>query len=342
MKLVTDAESPSTPEPERPVPSAPLEPRRAPEISLGGGFAGGDEPRSPWLTDRDEDSAPLLDPYLHAAAPAPQADGSSLAASALLAALLLGPVGAILAIVFGWYARQQIERAGGRRSGHVLATLAMVLGVALTMVWGGALSYLAWTRRYSAEAMAAGVPTPVVVPPEPFAAPRTAPPVQRRREPVLSAPQHTKVQREGQMTVVDVGVETPSLAEELARQRAEASADGETVLVMTTAGDCAPCRGVDSSLRDPLMQTALAHVRLVRVDLYVFGEDLEALKMPHDHFPGFFLLALDLLPRDGIDGGEWGDDIAPNIAPVLGAFVRGKYAQRKEAWKPVTGSGMSL
>jgi hypothetical protein len=341
MSPVTDAQSPSTPEPERPAPSAPPEPPRAPEISLAGGFAGGDEPRPPWLTEGGEEAPPLLDPYLHAPPPAPQGDGSSLAASALLAALLLGPVGAILAIVFGWYARQQTARAGGRREGHVVATLAMVLGVALTMTWGGALSYLAWTRHNRAEPVAAaGVPALVTLPP--VAPPRAAPSAPRRREPVLSAPQHTKVERAGQITVVDVGVETPSLSEELARQRAEASADGETVLVMTTSGDCAPCRGVDASLRDPLMQTALAHVRLVRVDLYVFNEDLDALKMPHDHYPGFFLLSLDLLPRDGIDGGEWGDDIAPNIAPVLGAFMRGKLAQRKEAWKPVTGSGMSL
>ena len=91
-----------------------------------------------------------------------------------------------------------------------------------------------------------------------------------------------------------------------------------------------------------LLATSVLGVRLVRVDLYAFGEDLEALKIPHDRYPGFFLLALDLQPRDGIDGGEWGDDIAPNIAPVLGAFVRGKFTQRKEPWKPVAGSGMSL
>ena len=327
MRLVTDAQRPSTPEPEGP----------APEIT----FAGGDEPRSPWADDAGEAAPPLLDPYLHAPMPtAPQANASALAASALLAALLLGPVGAIFAIVFGWYARQRIERAGGHREGHVVATLAVALGVVLTMAWGGALSYVVWTRRYHAEPLAAA-PVPAA-PPEPFAAPRAAAPKPRRAEPSLSAPQHTKVRREGQITVVDVGVETPSLAEELERQRAEASADGEAVLLMTTAGECAPCRGVDASLRDPLMQTALAHVRLVRVDLYVFHEDLDTLKIPHERFPGFFLLALDLLPRDGIDGGEWGDDVAPNIAPVLGAFVRGKYAQRKEAWKPVTGSGTSI
>jgi hypothetical protein len=338
---VTDVQRPSTSEPEGPAPAAPPEPRQAPEIT----FAGGDEPRAPWVDDAEEDVAPLLDPYLHAPKPpAPQANASALAASALIAALLLGPLGAILAIVFGWYARQRIELRdpgpGGQREGRVIANLAIVLGVVLTMAWGGALSYVAWTRLYRPEPMAAAAAP--AVPPEPFAAPRTPAPTPKRAAPAPSAPQHTKVQHEGQITVVDVGVETPSLAEELARQRAEASTSGETVLMMTTSGDCAPCRGVEASLRDPLMQSALGHVRLVRVDLYAFHEDLDALKMPHDRYPGFFLLALDLSPRDGIDGGEWGDDVAANIAPVLGAFMRGKYAQRKEAWKPVAGSGMSL
>ncbi len=53
-------------------------------------------------------------------------------------------------------------------------------------------------------------------------------------------------------------------------------------------------------------------------------------------------LGVNLTPRDGIDGGEWDDDIAQNIAPVLGAFVRGKYPARREAWKAVRGSGMRL
>ena len=43
-----------------------------------------------------------------------------------------------------------------------------------------------------------------------------------------------------------------------------------------------------------------------------------------------------------IHGGEWDDDIPPNIAPVLGAFVRGKYGTRRYPWQPLPGSGMRL
>jgi hypothetical protein len=260
-------------------------------------------------------------------------------------------VGAIAAVLFGWYARREIETSGGRRSGYGLATAGMVLGLCLTPAWGGFLSYLAWTRALrvdpagetagtSDEAVPQGPQAPPIrpgalpyprIPPSPVAPPAL---------PVV--PARTTVTREGRITVVELGRDTPSVSEALARQRAQAGDAHETLVLMITGSRCDPCRGVDRSLADPLMQTALAAVRLVRVDGVLFHEDLEALRVPHDGIPGFFLLAPDLTPRDGIDGGEWGDDIAPNIAPVLGAFVRGKYAARRSPWTPLPPSGVSL
>jgi hypothetical protein len=263
--------------------------------------------------------------------------------SALLSALLLGPVGAILAILFGWYARREIERSAGRRSGYALATLGMALGLVLTPAWGGAMSYLAWTRTLHAHPVAGpdpGPPRPDPTAPSPPPASATPPTASPGTQ--LFAPPRTRVEREGRITVVDLGRATPSLSDELARQRAGAAAAGDTVVVMTTAWRCDPCRGVDRALGDPLMQTALARVRLVRVDADAFQEDLAALRIPHSQVPGFFLLAPDLTPRDGIDGGEWDDDLAANMAPVLGAFVRGKYAERRQSWRPVPASGMAL
>jgi hypothetical protein len=293
---------------------------------------------SPYADDGAAEPPPLYDPYLHAPAPPPRAGLSRLAVCALAFPFLLGPVGAILGIVFGHYARREIERSGRRRSGYGLATVGMVLGVVSTMAYGGLLSYLVMTNQHRVDP--AG-DEPGVAAPDP--ARRT--PTPQHDQPLdigPIAPRHTKVKREGALTVVDVGVSSSSLSEELAKQRAEAASAGETMLVMTTAGRCAPCRGVDQSLADPLLQTALANVRLVRVDIQVFHEDLEQLKIPDEAIPGFFLLSLDLMPRDGVDGGEWDDDIAANIGPVLGAFVRGKYTQRRRPWHPIPSSGMTL
>jgi hypothetical protein len=132
------------------------------------------------------------------------------------------------------------------------------------------------------------------------------------------------------------------LSDELAKQRAEALAAGEHLLVMTTKDACNPCRGVDRALKDPLLQTALTKTRIVRVDVDVFRDDLDALHIPSKRIPGFYLLSPDLTPSDGIDGGEWDDDIPPNIAPVLGAFMRGVYKTRRQAWQPIPATGISL
>ncbi|MCC6555212.1 MAG: DUF4190 domain-containing protein [Polyangiaceae bacterium] len=283
---------------------------------------------------------PLDDPYLIAPPPAPRAETSTLAVSSVVAALLLGPVGAVAAIVLGWAARREIHEAPGRRGGYGLATAGLALGVALTVAWGAALPLVVWTWRAHREQLVDIERTVEAV-----SAPQVAPSGQTppaAESPAGSVPARTAIQRVGAVTVVDVGVDASSLSEELARQRAEAFGLGEKVLVMTTRGPCDPCRGVETSLRDPLMQTALHGVRLIRVDIDVFKDDLEELKVPAIRYPGFFLLSLDLTPQDGIDGGEWDDDIAQNIAPVLGAFVRGQYTRRRAQWKPLPGSGMRL
>jgi hypothetical protein len=230
--------------------------------------------------------------------------------------------------------------------GRGLATLGLVLGVVLTPAWGGVLSYVAWRRGLMepASPLAGSPPEPAGVParhaPPPDAT--SPPPAPASSSSLALVPPRTRLVHVGKITVIDEGKATASLSEELARQRAEAAKEHETLMLMTTATRCDPCRGVDGALSDPLMQTALARVRLVRVDTEVFHEDLEGLRIPHDKVPGFFLLALDLTPRDGINGGEWDDDIAANIAPVLGAFVREKYAKRRESWTPLPGNGMTL
>jgi hypothetical protein len=68
----------------------------------------------------------------------------------------------------------------------------------------------------------------------------------------------------------------------------------------------------------------------------VFDEELTQLKLPHDVYPAFYLLDARLRPLDSIHGGEWDDDIAENIAPVLGAFVQGNYRNRRYHSSPTS------
>lgn len=281
---------------------------------------------------------PLLDPFVHPPAPLPRTQLSMLALTSVLS-LLIGPVGAISAIVFGWAARREIARPDSRKTGYGLATLGVALGVLATVGWGAGLSLI--VSRHRNDAMPPRPLALLTTPPSlPKAEPAQQVPVQL--PPGGSVPKQTTVRAEGDITLVDIGIDAVTLEKELAKQRAAASTAGEKVLVMTTRDDCAPCRGVEAALGSPLMQTALAKVRLVRVDLDVFKDDLDALKMPRERYPAFFLLSVDLTPKDGIDGGEWDEDIAANVAPVLGAFVRGKYATRRQAWRPIPSSGVRL
>jgi hypothetical protein len=309
-----------------------------------------DAPPRDRVSDEEHELPLLPDPYLPAL-PGPEPPVrrplSAMAVSSVVSALLLGPVGAILAILFGAYGRRETMRRDARVSGRGLATVGLALGVVLTPAWGGVLSYVAWRHSLTeaaTQAEAGSPPEPAGVParhaPPPDATSPSAAPTPSSA--LALVPPRTRLLHVGKVTVIDEGKATASLTEELARQRAEAAKEHETLMLMTTATRCDPCRGVDGALSDPLMQTALARVRLVRVDIEVFHEDLEGLRIPHDKVPGFFLLALDLTPRDGINGGEWDDDVAGNIAPVLGAFVREKYTKRRETWTPLPGNGMSL
>jgi hypothetical protein len=217
-----------------------------------------------------------------------------------------------------------------RRSTLVTAAL----GLALVLSWGTGIGLLV-QRVFLPPA------APVV------AAPRG--PSRASRPPFVRAPgrgsvvpRATSTIERGAITVVDVGVGVSSLADELARQRDAARDARETMLVMTTLADCEPCDSVFEALSDPRMQTELSRVRLVRVHAEVFKDDLDSLQIPRANFPGFFVLGPDLRPRDGIDGGEWDDDVPENIAPVLGAFVRGTLTKRRTPWQALPGAGMRL
>ena len=211
------------------------------------------------------------------------------------------------------------------------ATLVNVgLGLALVLSWGTGIALLA--QRVLAPSVE---PVAAVTSPRARVASAVAPRV-------AGVPRATTTIERGDVTVVDVGIDARSLADELSRQRAAAQDAHETMLVMTTIATCAPCAAVFDALPEPLMQSTLSRVRLVRVYTEVFKDDLDSLQIPRENVPGFFVLGPDLRPRDGIDGGEWDDDIAANMAPVLDAFVRGTLSKRRTPWQALPGSGMRL
>lgn len=152
-------------------------------------------------------------------------------------------------------------------------------------------------------------------------------------------PEKTSEFMAGSIRVVEMGFGEPSLKDALIREQAAAKKENKDILVMTTRGGCQPCASVVAALPDSRMQEALAKFQIVRVDVEVFKEELIKLHYDSNTLAGFFLLAptrdgsTDGTPKDGINSGEWGADVAENVAPVLRSFVRGEYRNRKNPFK---------
>lgn len=259
---------------------------------------------------------------------------SSTAVIALLLGLFsfacLWGIGGVLAVVLGIAARQEIARSEGRLRGSGLATAAVALGVVhlVAIVIGTGVLVAFWARPERPSA--ALRPSPIAVPgPRP---PRAKP---RASEELGGLTRDSGVRETelGQVTLVDIHPGVESLRTALDAQRMRAERHGRRVLLFTVVSPCAPCNGVALSLRDERMQKALSGVRLVRVDIREFAADLRALGVPIDTYPGFSLLAPSNRPLDYVHGGEWDADVAPNIAPVLSAFVRGTYLERRHPWE---------
>ena len=303
------------------------------------------DPPSIWRND-----GILYDPYVHKAPPPPpeRALAPAAIAATLLAAL---PIGSIAAIFVGIRGLSQTKL--GTLRGRGLAIGAIVAGVIFTLGYGAAGAYYGkayyvdvesrearkerkWERKQREReadernttgkdpqaGVAGSTPSPSGGPPGVSTGPAPLPPSG-------AVPQQTTSANVGAIPVVEIGVKERSLQAALMREVKAAKDAGKQALVMTTRSSCVPCNGFMTSLPDPKMQEALSEIRLIRVDVEVFREDLEKLHFETAILAGFFLLTPDGQPRDGINGGEWDADIPQNIAPVMKPFVRGEYKTRK-------------
>ena len=245
-----------------------------------------------------------------------------------------GPVLGLAALVVGGLARRKIQligRAGGQIRGGATALAGMMAGALSVLCFAVVLFVYARMipSRSNAHSKLGSQSSP-------HAATATQEDPTSSGSPAAGEPPHlptaSTLTQVGDVTVVDVAAGVPSLAKELDAQRTAAASHGERMLVETITGSCSPCQGLSKALGDAAMQRALRSVRLVRIDRDQFEEDLDELEIPSRPWPSFFLLDSDLRVRDAIDGDEWDDDIAANMAPVLGSFLRGTYTKRRNPW----------
>jgi hypothetical protein len=225
----------------------------------------------------------------------------------------------IPAIVFGALAHRDIKRSNGMTVGGGMATAGIVLGSFGTLVGFAFVGFLVFSLL-AAKPFASPPPTPPALGPTPAA---TAP--------ALTAPPGGW----GAVHVIVLHAAAGDLRTQLAGEVASSKAAGETVLVETSQAACVPCGEILRTVSDPLMQAALGDVELVILDVDELGPQLRALRMARPDVPWFYLVDSRGEPRDGISADEWGDNVAPSIAPVLGAFVHGTLTKRKHAWKGI-------
>jgi hypothetical protein len=273
-----------------------------------------------------------IDPDPTAPASAGKTHGGAIASVVLPLLPCLPALGGLLGVALGVMARGEIERSGGKQRGAGLAATGIVLGaihLAVSVALVGALITLA--ARPSSAPPTAPHSTPA---PPPIATKRGPPPSPPEPSAARPSPSETvRTSQIGDLTLVDLEPGTRGLRAELLLQKERAAAAGKRLLVWLVAADCAPCDGVATALSDRLMQTALRDTLLVRLQVRDFHADLKYLGIPVEKVPGFVLIGDAGEPTDYVDGGEWDADIAANIAPVLGKFVRGTYGKRRDPWR---------
>jgi hypothetical protein len=104
-------------------------------------------------------------------------------------------------------------------------------------------------------------------------------------------------------------------------------------VVQTTADWCPPCKALKQYADDPAMIEAFKGALVARVDVDTFQPQLDALNMLAPSLPWFIKLDTKLEVVDAISGGEWGEDVPANMAPVLRSFFAGTLTERKDPWK---------
>ncbi len=263
-----------------------------------------------------------MQPIWHAR-PVPPNDAKAIAAMVLGILCLVGtlcflgvPLG-VPALVLGVMAHRDIRRSDGMLGGGGMATAGIVLGSLGSLVFVSQIGFAGYAFLQAKSAMPVA-PPPAVAP----TAPPTVPP------PALVPP--------GGWGAIHVVELHPSASQTLRAQLADesraAKTAGESVLVETIAPTCAACVEIARAMPEPELQSALATVRLVHVDVDEFGLEASSMHLTSPTLPWFYLVDSHGDVRDGISADEWGDNEADEIAPVLEAFVQRKLKVRKQAW----------
>lgn len=240
--------------------------------------------------------------------PPPQKESKAILALVLgiFSLTCFGPLTGLPAIIVGALARRDIDRSHGQLEGAGLAAAGIVTGL-----FGTGISLVLAAVMVSVALRADDAPEP------------------RTETPMAPVPVTAGTRSYGSLDVIDLD-EAQTLRKQLAEIARAASSRGRTVVLQTYVRTSKECAEVSAALPDARMQRALENVTLVRVDVEAFEDDLEAMRIPTNAVPWFYKLDATARPTDAVSADEWEENIAENMAPVLGAFVRGTLRTRRQ------------
>ncbi len=113
------------------------------------------------------------------------------------------------------------------------------------------------------------------------------------------------------------------LTEVLAEHANTAKGLGLRPFVALGASWCKPCKELETSMGDPLMQAAFKGTYVMHLDIDEWGAKLGPAKLASSSIPVFFALDAAGKPTGRkIDGGAWAANVPVNMAPKLEAFFR--------------------
>ncbi len=156
----------------------------------------------------------------------------------------------------------------------------------------------------------------------------------RQRSKRVSQARKTESGRYGLIDLVNVGDDTLDFTEFIAQQASAAGENDQRCLLVTMLPRCPSCAAFGYALARTSLRHELGKIRIVRLDLDEFEDELRHLHLPIDRVPSFILLGRSGAIIDFLDAGEWNTNDPAEFAPILEEFVGGRFKRRRHHWVP--------
>lgn len=144
----------------------------------------------------------------------------------------------------------------------------------------------------------------------------------------------TESGRFGLAEVVNAGDDTLDFHVFLEQQAQAAQKNEQKLVLVPTLPQCPKCAALGYALARTSLCHKLGKIRIVRLDLDEFEEEIRNLSLPTDRFPGFAIVGPSGGIVDYLDAGEWNTNDPAEFGPIIADYVQGRLRNRRHHWVP--------